>query len=124
MSICYNIVYNTSTSAFEKHGGVLVDDTGVVLHDCGYYVNTDSTINPLLNLSATSQYGTTSANTDLASSIIEADQSTSGTPNHSNSNVNRSNPMRIQLTIIAISPVIKTKYIELPNTKPHEVVTR
>lgn len=124
MAICYNTVYNTLTSAFEVHGGFLDDDEGMVEHTCGYQVNTDSTINPLLVLSANSQYGITSANTDLDTAVTSSVQSTSGTPNIENLNINEVNEMRVQLVIRAVSPVIKGDYRPIPVTKPSGVVKR
>ena len=124
MAECYNTVYNTLTSAFEVHGGTLTDDSGVVLHTCDFYVNTDSTINPLLVLSANSIYGVTSANTDLASAITSAEEQTSGSPDISATNINEVNNMKVTLVIEAISPVITTGYNPLPATKPTSVVKR
>ena len=124
MATCYNTVYNTLTSAFGVHGGSLTDDSGMVEHTCGYQVNTDSTINPLLVLSANSIYGVTSANTDFNTMVTSAVESTSGTPDIANNNINEVNKMRVKLVIKAISPVIKGDFRPIPTVKPSGVVTR
>jgi len=124
MAICYNIIYSTLTSAFSVHGGTLDDDIGMVLHDCGYYVNTDSTINPLLVLSANSVYGVTSANTDFDTMVTSAISETSGTPNISATFNEEVLKMKISLVIKAISPVIKSDYKPISKVKPTSVVTR
>jgi len=121
MGTCYNILYNTSTSAFYKHN-TSVTATGE--HDCGYYVENDPTINALLNTSADSIYGVTSANTDLADVLVESETQTSGSPDISASNINEVNAMKVQIVIKAISVVIKTGYLPLAKVKPTDVVTR
>jgi len=121
MGTCYNILYNTSTSAFYKHG-TSVTATGE--HDCGFYVDNDPTINALLNTSADSIYGITSANTDFSSVVQDAISATSGTPDTSATDINEVNNMKVEIVIEAISPVIKTGYSPIEKTKPTDVVTR
>ena len=135
-AICYNLIYNSSTSAFEKHGVDDVINAGYINGNisegisalCSTYnhnliIELDG-VSVIEDLNLSADTSVISSNNSLASAITSANQSTSGTPNVSATNINEVNSMRIQLTIIAISPVIKTKYLPTEATKPHEVVTR
>lgn len=117
MGTCYNILYNTETSGFYKHG-TSVSVTG--FHDCGFYVNNDVTINALLNTSADLEV--INANNSLSAAVTSGDQSTSGTPDI-NTRVEDTN-MKVTIKIIAKNVVIKTEYNPLPSTKPSSVVKR
>lgn len=52
MAIDYNILFNTETNVFYKHGGTLDDDIGEVTGPSGYTVLTDQPYNGTLNTSA------------------------------------------------------------------------
>jgi hypothetical protein len=48
MATCYNIIYNTSTSAFQKHGGTVLSSG---IHTCGFYVDVSEPNNTSFNTS-------------------------------------------------------------------------
>jgi hypothetical protein len=122
MSTCYNIIYDTSTSAFQIHGGTLTDGIGVVLHSCGYYVNTDPVINALLNTSAINNV--TSANTDFNQTITSAVQDTSANPDVNVTISQEEIEMKLELVIELITPVIKVEYEPVEVVESDSVVTR
>lgn len=120
MGTCYNIVYNESTSAFEKHGGTVLV-TG--LHTCGYWVDITEPLNTELNLSA--DFSVTSANDDmLPTAITSAEEQTSGVPDINVTINSEVLEMRLKLQITLISPVVKVDYLPLEKVKADGIVKR
>lgn len=140
-AICYHIIYNESTSAFEKHGldnitsasDTWTTDAGTfsgISGTCdtyGHYLVFDiSGTNQIdeLNTSADSAFGVTSANSDLADAVELGNQQTSGSPDVSGVTDNEVNEMKVTINIKAITPVIKTVYAPLDKILPTSVVKR
>lgn len=120
MAICYNIVYNTSTSAFEKHGGTVSGFGTSALHDCGFFVDITEPNNTLLNTSADSIV--ISANNLLADSLTSASQVTSG---YINTDIYEGvDEMKVTLSIVVKTPIVKPVYNPLPKTEKENVVRR
>ena len=98
-AICYNLIYNSSTSAFEKHGVDDVINAGYINGNisegisalCSTYnhnliIELDG-VSVIEDLNLSADTSVISSNNSLASAITSANQSTSGTPNHSNSKI-------------------------------------
>ena len=120
MGYCYNLIYNETTSAFEKHGTVTPDDVGVILHTCDFYVNTETIQNGLLNTSADNSV--ISANASLTSAITSAEQETSGSPDV-DTNLGDID-MKLELVIEIISPTVKVEYLPVDVILPTSIVKR
>ena len=138
-AICYNLIYNESTSAFEKHGSDTITSANFTLGTItgvsgictsGHHLYFDVTeggelLSVVTELNLSADFSVTSANDDMLPLVLtSADSQTSGTPDTSATDINEVNNMKVEIVIEAISPVIKTGYSPIEKTKPTDVVTR
>jgi hypothetical protein len=118
MATCYNIIYNTSTSAFQKHGGTVLSSG---IHSCGFYVDVSEPNNTLFNTSADNIVIV--SNTNLSNVLTSASQVTSGDINTDNT-LQEVGTMKVTLNIIVKNPIVKAVYSPLSKTQKDDVVRR
>jgi len=119
-----SVLHNSATQLTANSGNA-------VLHDCGFYVDTTSAVdvsaspNTIFNLSADGPMGVTSANTDLATALVDGESQTSGIPVISTTvGFGGELDMKLELEIEILSPIIKTVYAPLEKVKPIDVVKK
>lgn len=120
---CYNLVVNSITGLYEKHGEVIFPITSATqLCTSVHYLVTDSVINADLNTSADNSV--VSANNNINNNVISATSASMEDPQIDTLLNDEIVNMKVIIQIVVYQPIIRTVYNPLTRTKPEDVVKK